>query len=320
MNPVMVIAELADGKLSDGTQELLTKGREVAAAGGASLVVVGFGPDARDALVAADADTAIWISGSAVERYVPTTYETAAATVLAEHQPSLVLIGNTTMGLDLGAGLAAHRNLPLIAYCIGLSAGDGGLTAQCQVYGGKLVAEVAVPEEGAVITVVPGSWAAVPSTGSPALVEVPVEAVAGMELVKVIEPEGGDVDITRANILVSVGRGIQGPENLELADELAEALGGVVSCSRPVVDAGWLPRTRQVGKSGLTVKPKLYLALGISGAPEHLQGMKDAELIIAVNSDENAPIMEVAHYGATADILEFMPALTEQLKALSGGA
>jgi electron transfer flavoprotein alpha subunit len=134
-----------------------------------------------------------------------------------------------------------------------------------------------------------------------------------MELVRTIEPDTGDVDITRADVLVSVGRGIQDPDNLELAEELAEALGAVVSCSRPVVDAGWLPRARQVGKSGQTVKPKLYLALGISGAPEHLQGMKYSEIIVAVNSDPAAPIFEVAHYGATCDILELMPLLTERL-------
>ena len=128
-----------------------------------------------------------------------------------------------------------------------------------------------------------------------------------------IKPAGGDVDITSQTKLVSVGRGIGGKENIELAEELTEKLVAALSCSRPVVDAGWLPRTRQVGKSGLKVKPKLYLMLGISGAPEHLEGMKSAELIIAINTDKKAPIFNVAHYGATADLFEVAEAMLELL-------
>jgi electron transfer flavoprotein alpha subunit len=133
------------------------------------------------------------------------------------------------------------------------------------------------------------------------------------KFVETIKPAGGDVDITAQTKLVSVGRGIGGKENIELAEELSEKLGATVSASRPVVDAGWLPRTRQVGKSGLKVKPKLYLMLGISGAPEHLEGMKSAELIIAVNTDKKAPIFNVAHYGATNDLFEVAEAMLELL-------
>ena len=131
---------------------------------------------------------------------------------------------------------------------------------------------------------------------------------------QLIEPEAGDVDITQADIIVSVGRGIGSEDNIEVAEELAQALGGVVAASRPIIDAGWLPRTRQVGKSGLTVKPKLYLALGISGAPEHVEGMKDSELIIAVNTDPQAPIFEVAHYGVVADLFDVVDALLEKVQ------
>jgi electron transfer flavoprotein alpha subunit len=130
-----------------------------------------------------------------------------------------------------------------------------------------------------------------------------------------IRPEAGGVDITKQEILVSVGRGIESQENIELVEELAEALGATVSASRPIIDSGWMPKVRQVGKSGLTVKPKLYLAVGISGAPEHLQGMKDAELIVAINTDPNAPIFDVADYGVCADLFDVVPALTECAKA-----
>lgn len=134
-----------------------------------------------------------------------------------------------------------------------------------------------------------------------------------MKFVKLIEPEGGDVDITAQDKLVAIGRGIGSEDDIEVAQELADALDAAVAASRPLIDAGWLAKTRQVGKSGLSVKPKLYLALGISGAPEHVEGMASAELIIAVNTDPNAPIFKVAHYGATCDLFDVVEGLLEKL-------
>ena len=134
-----------------------------------------------------------------------------------------------------------------------------------------------------------------------------------------IEPEAGGIDITKESILVSVGRGIGQQDNLKLAEELAAALGGAVSASRPIVDQGWLPTSRLVGKSGKSVKPRLYLALGISGAPEHHEGMSDAECIVAVNTDEKAPILDYAQYGVMVDALKLMPVLTARVKQAKGG-
>ena len=136
-----------------------------------------------------------------------------------------------------------------------------------------------------------------------------------MRLKRYIDPEAGDVDLTKQDVLVAVGRGIQSRDNIALAEDLAKALGGAVAGSRPVIDQGWLPLSRQVGKSGLAVKPKLYVALGISGAPEHIEGMKDSGLIVAVNSDARAPIFNVAHYGIVGDVLETLPALTAAVEA-----
>lgn len=319
MGKIVVLAEFAEGTLAEATRELLTRARDIAAAGGHTVTVVAFGDQARDGVREVDADEAVIVSGPSVEHYHPQTYESALISVLAD-DTALVMVSNTTMGMDLGASLAARKNLPMVAYCTDLALDGGTLVATSQVYGGKLNAEVEVPLTGAVVTVIPGSWPLDPlRRGSPAIQELQAPSAEALELTRVIEAESGqDVDITKADILISVGRGIEDPDNLELADALAEAVGGVVSCSRPVVDAGWLPRSRQVGKSGKTVKPKLYLALGISGAPEHLQGMKDAELIIAINNDERAPIFDVAHYGATADILDLMPALTEKLQGRAG--
>jgi electron transfer flavoprotein alpha subunit len=166
------------------------------------------------------------------------------------------------------------------------------------------------------VTLVVGTAPAEPGSvaGSPPIERIGVAAADGrIRFRRFIRPEAGDVDIARESILVSVGRGIGEQENLELVEVLATALGGVVSSSRPIADAGWLPRTRQVGKSGQRVKPRLYLALGISGAPEHLEGMRGADLIMAVNTDPRAPIFGVAHYGAVADVLDVIPALTKQL-------
>ena len=179
-----------------------------------------------------------------------------------------------------------------------------------------MIAEVAPEGDMAIVACLAGSFPAETGQGStPATVIASPVALDGLKtkFVEAIKPAGGDVDITAQTKLVSIGRGIGGKENIELAQELAEKLGAVVSASRPVVDAGWLPRTRQVGKSGLKVKPKLYLMLGISGAPEHLEGMKSAELIIAVNTDKKAPIFNVAHYGATADLFEVAEAMLELL-------
>ncbi len=319
MGRIVVIGESHRGALSDASRELLTKAQEIAGTGGDTVSVVVLGEAARDSVKAASAKEATVIVGPGVDEYHPETYERAIAHLLDEIQPSLVLMGNTTMGMDLGAAIAARRGVAMVAYCTALVLDGETLVATSQVYGGKLASEIEVPKTGTVVTVIPGSWAPVQSSDSPDIRDVEAPVPSRLELLKVIEAEPGqDVDITKADILVSVGRGIEDPDNLELADQLAEALHGVVSCSRPVVDSGWLPRSRQVGKSGQTVKPKVYLALGISGAPEHLQGMKDAELIIAVNNDERAPIFEVAQYGATADILELMPALTEKLQERVG--
>ncbi|MCL6563051.1 MAG: electron transfer flavoprotein subunit alpha/FixB family protein [Firmicutes bacterium] len=320
MRPILVVTENQGAELSDSSRELLSKALALTEAFGGEVVAVGFGEGAPETLKRSGAHRAVAVGGSAVAQYASLPYERALHQVLERIQPSLVLLPNTTLGMDLGASLAAAKGMAMVAYCCGLHTESGALVATSQVYGGKLLAEVAIPvEEGApgtVVTVLPGSWApeALPNR-EPVLETLLAEEAQGMVVRETIAPEsGGDVDITRAEVLVSVGRGIQDPENIPLAEELAQVLGGVVSCSRPVVDAGWLPRSRQVGKSGLTVKPKLYLALGISGAPEHLQGMKDAELIVAVNTDPAAPIFEVAHYGTTADVLDFIPAAVEAIR------
>jgi electron transfer flavoprotein alpha subunit len=316
-NDVLFLAEQLNGKVSDITYELAGKARQVAGAvsGQAVAVVLGSGVQALAETIGADC--VIYVDDPALAQFNPEAYSRVVGTLIAQRQPRLVMLGNTSMGMDLAAGLSVAHRLPLIAYVNDLKVDDGALVATSQIYGGKILAEAVPAGQACLVACLAGAFPAEPGRGS-----APVEVVASpvplgdlkVKFVRLIEPEAGDVDITQQSVLVSIGRGIGGQENIELAQELADALGAAVSASRPVTDLGWLPKTRQVGKSGLTVKPKLYLAFGISGAPEHLEGMRGAELIIAVNTDPKAPIFDVAHYGATCDILDLLPALTEKVK------
>jgi electron transfer flavoprotein alpha subunit len=315
-NDILVLADHLGGQLSDATLELVGKAKELAGTTGGQAVVALLGaPALADAV--GGADTVVTVEHPALDNYIPEAWEKALLAICTERQPRLVLIANSTIGMDLGAALSAGWNAPLVAYTVGLEASGSEIVATAQVYGGKLLAEVALTGDHAVCTVVAGSFpAAGAGAGSPA-----VEALAppaGLDDLKtsfltMVEPEGGDVDITAADVLVSVGRGIGSQDNVELLQELADAIGAPLSASRPVTDLGWLPKTRQVGKSGLKVKPKVYLTFGISGAPEHLEGMRDAELIIACNTDEAAPIFDVAHYGTSIDLFDLVPAMTDKL-------
>jgi electron transfer flavoprotein alpha subunit len=314
-NDIFVLVEHHAGAVTDPTHELLGKAAELGGPTAACLL----GSGARGLADGLAADSVLSVDDSALEQFVPEAYAATLAALISERDPRLVLIANTTVGMDLAGALSARTGRPLVAYCTELAFEDSKTVATSQVYGGKLNAEVEV-DGPAIVSVVAGSF--VPASGgAPQVEDIAAPDLSGLrtEFLTRVEPEVSDVDITGEEILVSVGRGIGGEENIELAQELAEALGATVSASRPVTDAGWLPKTRQVGKSGRKVKPKLYLACGISGAPEHLEGMGDAELIIAINTDEKAPIFDVAHYGTTEDLFDVLPALTEQLQAVTAG-
>ncbi|MGA2032374.1 MAG: electron transfer flavoprotein subunit alpha/FixB family protein [Thermoguttaceae bacterium] len=316
---VLVLAEIQRDALADVTLELLAGARGLAAATGGQVVAVVLSRDgAAHTPALAAADRIVLIDDPLLADYSPEPFVAALQEVVVAEQPRAVLIGATSMGWDLGPLLAARLNAPLVTGCKAVEAEGGRLRATVSFCGGKMMAEVEVAGSPAVLVVLPGSFRAGAAGGTPAVERRPLSAPLKAEQIvfeKWILPAAGDIDITQQDFLVAVGRGIQQKDNLELAEDLARALGGAVCASRPVVDQGWLPTTRQVGKSGMTVKPKLYLALGISGAPEHQEGMKGADLIIAVNTDPKAPIFDVAHYGAEVDVLELLPALTEALQA-----
>jgi electron transfer flavoprotein alpha subunit len=319
---VFVVAEHLEGKLSDVTFEMLGKARSIAPALGGHCVVALLGHDVSSlAEELGAADQVLLIEDAALEHFIPERAGQVLHTLLQREQPALTLVANTSMGMDLAAGLSVALDWPLIAYCSDVQVKEGRIFATSQIYGGKIAVEAASESNHTIVSVLAGTFPAADgrSTTSATIERIPSGIAAGtgrMRFKGLTVPEAGDVDITREPLLVSVGRGIGSKDNIELVEELANTLGAAVSASRPIIDSGWLPKQRQVGKSGLTVKPKLYLAVGISGAPEHLQGMKDAELIIALNSDPGAPIFEVAHYGIVGDLFDIVPALTEQLAAV----
>ncbi len=316
-NDILVITEHLDGKVADISYEMVGKAKELAAAWGGQAIAVLMGSGMAEQAATFASDATLYVDDPALAHFNPEAYARVVAALVEQKSPRLVMFGSTSAGMDLAAWLSAKTGAPCVAYVSDLQAEGDTLVATSQVYAGKMAAE-AIPEgDTAIVTVLAGAFPADPGRGSTTPEQTaPPASLDGLRtrFVEMIMPEAGDIDITAEEKLVAVGRGIGGEDNIELAEELAEALGAALAASRPITDAGWLPKTRQVGKSGVTVKPKLYLMLGISGAPEHIEGMKDAELIIAINTDENAPIFDVAHYGTTEDLFDVAEAMLEILE------
>ncbi|MEO1190912.1 MAG: electron transfer flavoprotein subunit alpha/FixB family protein [Pseudomonadota bacterium] len=264
------------------------------------------------------ADRVFCLGGAVAAGYLPETHFKALQAAREASQPELTLVAYSSAGLDLAAATAVSDDLPLVAYCQGVERDGEELLVTSQLYAGRLLAtsRVTLP---AVLSVVPGTFeeAAGQIQGNPEMIDLSAAvdtSHARMRLVEVMAPEGDDVDITTAPSLLCVGRGIGDQDSIAEAEELAELLGAEVVGSRPVIDAGWLPKSRQVGKSGQRVAPKLYVSLGVSGAPEHLEGMSKAGFIVAINKDPSAPIFETAHLGSTCDLFDLMDSLAEQLR------
>ncbi len=316
-NDIFVVTECLDGKVSDISYEMVGKAKELAAASGGQAVAVMLGSDMAEQAGTFASDATIYVDDPALAHFNPEAYGKVVEALAAARSPRLTMFGSTSMGMDMAAWLSVKAERPLIAYVNSLSAEGDELVATSQVYAGKMAAECVPEGESAIVTVLAGAFSVEAGQGGMAVEQiaapVPLDGLK-TRFVEMIMPAAGDIDITAQEKLVAVGRGIGSEDNVELAEELAEALDAAVAASRPITDAGWLPKTRQVGKSGLAVKPKLYLMLGISGAPEHLEGMKDSSLIIAINTDENAPIFDVAHYGTTEDLFDVAEAMLELLE------
>jgi electron transfer flavoprotein alpha subunit len=318
-NSVLVIAEHLKGEITEITYEMLGVGRSLADTMKAPLTVLLMGDGTASlAKQLGMADTVFLLENPGLNLPVPSLAAEAIQAVVDQKQAGLVLVGGTNVSLGIGAALAARTRLPFVNFCKAVKADGGGICFTSQLFGGKILADVCLPDNRGIVSIYPGSFQAAAGKRDATPPTEKIEVAVGTPPVafkRFIEPETGDVDITKQDALVAVGRGIQTQDNLALADDLAQALNGAVCASRPVIDQGWLPLSRQVGKSGMTVKPRLYLALGISGAPEHWEGMQGSQLIIAVNTDPKAPIFDGAHYGVCGDALELAPLLTEKIKA-----
>ena len=311
---ILVHAEHEAGAVRDTAFELIAIARSLG--GEIEALVMGAEPEAFAGQLGG-ADRVIAIADPALDTYLPDAHAAALQTAIRERRPDLVLLSYGTAGLDIAPPAAHACGLPLICNAVALRLEETALAVRAQIYGGKLEASARVPLP-AIAMAMPGAARAEEGRldGTPPVeaMAMPQGATAGIRRVETLEPEAGGVDLTQAERIVCVGRAIGGTDKIAVVEELAGLLDAEIAGSRPVIDAGWLSKDRQVGKSGTTVKPRLYFMAGVSGAPEHLEGMSDSELIVAINTDESAPIFAKAHYGAVCDMFDVLPKLTARLK------
>ncbi len=309
-----------DGLADDSALELIAAAKKIDAAAPVTAVVTGSGPELNavcDALREVFGET--WKIASEALGY-PNAELVRKALVKIVPSGSILLVPHSHFGVDLSPGLSIGLNAAFVPDVVGIEGLDGAsLKLVRQEFGGQISTHVRCDlSSGAVLNIRPGAFKPEPAAAAGGtIVDRSADVgplTSGRRYLETIAAEVGEVDITRHAILVSVGRGIQDPENLPIAEELAEALGGAVSCSRPVVDAKWLDKSRQVGSSGQTVKPKVYLACGISGSFQHLAGLKGSPFIVAVNKNPKAPIFRVADVGVVDDLIEFLPELTTKVR------
>ncbi len=334
---VYVFAQQVDGVLGGIAFELLGKAKDLASDLGTDVTAVLIGSDVKglaDQLAEYGADKVIVVDDPELKEYRTEPYTHALASVINEYKPEIVLVGATAIGRDLGPRVSARVATGLTADCTVLEIGDfplnpipgkeqkhNQLLMTRPAFGGNTIATIACPDHRPqMATVRPGVMQKItPVKGAKAEV---IEFNPGftpdnkyVEILEVVKSVSETVDIMDAKILVSGGRGVGSAENFKLLEDLAEAIGGEVSCSRAVVDNGWKPKDLQVGQTGKTVRPQVYFAIGISGAIQHVAGMEESDLIIAINKDETAPIFDVADYGIVGDLNKILPKLTEDIKA-----
>jgi len=311
VNETLIVAEHLRGAVRDVTAELVTAARQLG--NPVTVAVIARDPSRLD--VSFDGVGEIVHVQVEQEEFENDVYQHVLEALIAERQPQVVLLGFTVNSMGYGPAVAAKLDLGFASDVHGVTGEGAAVIATRSFYGGKVDAELEFPEGRPVLLLIrPTAFAPAPSGGSPSTsafsVEVPPSRARHVDFQ---EAAVGDVDITTADFLLSIGRGVGEQDAIPQFERLAEKLGAVLSVSRPLVDAGWMPNARQVGQSGKTVKPKVYLALGISGAVQHLAGMKTSGTIIAVNTDPEAAIFNVAHYGAVADLFD----VADELEKLS---
>lgn len=311
-----------DGAADDTALEFVTAAKKITSDGAVTAIVTGSGANLDtvcNELAASYSE--VWKIDSDALAY-PNAEVVRKALINILPGDSIVLFAHNTFGMDIAPGLSVKTDSAFISDVVDIEGVDGpNLKVVRQEFGGQVSTHVTADiSSGAVINVRPGSFQPDESKAAGGQVaDKSGEAgdlAARRRYLEVVEAEVGDVDITKSDVLVSIGRGIEEEDNIEIAEELAEAMGAVVSCSRPIVDSKWLEKSRQVGTSGQTVKPKVYMAMGISGSFQHMGGLKGSPFIVAVNKNIKAPIFQFADVGVVADILEFMPELTEKINEI----
>ncbi|MCL6638147.1 MAG: electron transfer flavoprotein subunit alpha/FixB family protein [Firmicutes bacterium] len=322
---IWVFAEQRDGKIKNVTFELLNAGRQIASETGEELAAVLFGKDVAqlaDVLGEYGADKVYLAEDDRLAQYTTDAYGKVLADLVRANDPSVLMMGCTVQGRDLAARVAQKVGTGLMSDCTGVELINGALSFVRPIYAGKAFVRAACPEARPVMATVRPNvlTAGTPQAGRKAeVVNVPVnlEAADLRQVIKdVVMQISTRPELTEANIIVSGGRGMKGPENFKLLEDLADTLGAAVGASRAAVDAGWVGHSYQVGQTGKTVSPTLYIACGISGAIQHLAGMSSSKCIVAINKDPEANIFKVADYGIVGDLFEVVPILTEECKKL----
>lgn len=321
---ILAFAEQREGKFKKSAFEVTQASKKIADELGAEHCVLVVGdaiqPIAQE-LSAYGATRVLCVEDSRLHHYSTTAYAKAVAEVAKHENASMLFLPASQMGKDLAPRVSAKLEAGIAADCIALTVSNGDLIATRPVYAGKAMVKVKVSSPIKMFTLRPNVFTAAPVNGGQASVEtISLEFSEADFAAKVIEEKvsTGRPDLTEAAIIVSGGRGLKGPENFYLIENLADVLGAAVGASRAVVDAGWRPHDEQVGQTGKTVSPTLYIACGISGAVQHLAGMSSSKYIIAINKDKDAPIFQLADYGIVGDVFEILPALTEELKKALG--
>lgn len=327
---VFVFAEQRDGKIQNVALELLGKARELADANNENVVAILLGKDIKSeaqSLIGAGADKVLVVDNDLLKDYLTEPYTQAITQIINEQKPSILLIGATTIGRDLGPRVSARNTTGLTADATKLEISDDEaheFRMTRPAFGGNIMATILCKNHRPQMsTVRPGVMQKLPVDNSRQgeIVDYSInfdeKKISRVKIVKIVKEEKGVADISQAKILVSGGRGVANKDGFEKLEALAKELGGEVSSSRAMVDAGVIDHSRQVGQTGKTVRPELYIACGISGAIQHLAGMEESELIIAINKDKFAPIFSVADLGIVGDLHKIVPMLTERLKNMS---
>ncbi len=320
MATILTFAEQRDGKLRRASLETVSEARRLAGPLGASVATVLVGPGTESLapeLASYGADTVHAFDAAGFASYATESYARALAQVIGETKPAVVLVPFTAIGKDLAPRVAAKLGAGLASDCVALSIKDGRLVGRRPIYAGKAYATVEWSGEPQMATLRPNVFAlGQPDPARKAqVVKANADASARAKVTAVDATAVGKVQLAEAQIIVSAGRGLKGPENLHLVEALAEAMGAAMGASRAVVDAGWAGHSMQVGQTGKTVSPSLYVACAISGAIQHLAGMSSSKYIVAINKDPDAPMFKVANYGILGDVFEVLPKLTAAAKA-----